>query len=636
MKKLIKSTPAKIVAFFLSFVMVLLFVFSAVITLLMVKYQFYFSDEKTVKSEILTDMANREASYISYRLEHEMSLEDYYSNKNVFYEVDDIDGNALTGNYNGENYIADGKTEHYIYVEHAETDENGDIYYTGEEIYKGDIKVYIPENMTHNDTFSLVAKIIEIGFKLKYFAILIATLSCIFAITLICFLFCAAGHTRDGIKLNYLDRLPLDFYVLLMILVGLGNAVILSEMSYNIVPSVAVILTLGSIDYFFLLGFLLSFATRIKTGTLFKNTVVYRVLRGLKRTFEKPIEYLKFTFSNLSLVRKTPLILIFAAVFEFFFIIYSYALIVNYAWEGVIIPIIILSIILFGFILYLAVILQKIKQGGEEISEGNLEHKIDTKYMFGDFKEFSDNINNINTALQNAVEERMKSEHFRVELITNVSHDIKTPLTSIINYVDLIKKEGTDNTKVNEYIGVLDRQSNRLKKLVEDLVEASKASSGNLSVELSPCNVEILLNQAVGEFSERLNNANLTPVIKTQGENIAVLADGRHLWRVFDNLLSNVCKYSMPGTRVYITVTDNQKRTEITFRNISKYELDMGANELMERFVRGDKSRNTEGHGLGLSIAESLLTLQGATLEIKVDGDLFKATVIFPKKEVYK
>ena len=631
MKKLTKSTPAKIAAFLLSYIMVLLFVFSSVITLLMVKYQFYFSNEKTVKSEILTDMANREASYISYRLDHSMNLADYYSDKNVFYQVVDLDGEVFVSNYKGEQYIASGLTEYYEYVEHAETDEDGNVYYTGEAVYKGDIMVYIPENMTHNDTFSLVAKIVEIGFNLKYFAILIATLSCIFTITLICFLFCAAGHTADGIRLNYLDRLPLDLYIAVLILLALGNAVVFSEMSYNIVPSVAGILTLGTIDYFCILGFLLSFATRIKTGTLFKNTLIYRILRGIKRTFEKPIEYLKFTFSNLSLVKKTAIIIAIAAVFEFLFILYSYALIVNYAWEGVIIPIIILSLLLFAFILYLAVVLQKIKEGGEEISEGNLNHKIDTKYMFGDFREFSEDINNINLSLQNAVEERMKSEHFRVELITNVSHDIKTPLTSIINYVDLIKKEEIDNPTVTEYIGVLDRQSTRLKKLVEDLVEASKASSGNLPVELTPCNIGVLLNQVLGEFDEKFKNADLTPVIKMQDENITVLADGRHLWRVFDNLLGNVCKYAMRGTRVYITVTDNAKRTEIIFRNISKYELNVTADELMERFVRGDKSRNTEGHGLGLSIARSLLELQNGQLKLDIDGDLFKATVIFEK-----
>ena len=632
MKNLAISTPAKIGAFILSFVMILLFAFSSCMTLLMVNYQFYFSDEKTVKSEVLTDMANREAAYVSYRLEQGLNLSDYYSNKNVFYEVVDTNGEIFVSNYKGESYLATGKSDYYTYTERAEVDENGKINYVDDYVYQGETTVYVAQNMTHNDTFSLVAKIVDIGFKLKYFAILIAVVTCIFAIVLICFLFCAAGHTKEGIKLNYLDRFPFDLYVLLMVLIGIGNAFIFSDMTYSIVPSVAVMLTLGSIDYFILLGFLLSFATRIKTGTLFKNTVVYKVLTLIKKIFEKPIEYLKFTFSNLSLVKKTAVIIVLSAVFEFFFILYSYALIVNYAWEWVIIPVTILSFLFFALILYLAVVLQKINKGGKELSIGNLDHKIDTKYMFGDFKEFSDNVNNINTALQNAVEERMKSEHFRVELITNVSHDIKTPLTSIINYVDLIKKEGTDNPKVNEYIGVLDRQSNRLKKLVEDLVEASKASSGNLSVNLSPCNVEILLNQAVGEFMERLSSADITPVIKTQGENINVLADGRHLWRVFDNLLSNVCKYSMPGTRVYITVTDNPKRTEITYRNISKYELNVCADELMERFVRGDKSRNTEGHGLGLSIAESLLALQGANLEITVDGDLFKATVVFPKK----
>lgn len=631
MKKLISSTPAKITAFILSYVMVILFVFSAVVTLLMISHQFYFSDEKTVKSEILTDMADREASYISYRLEHDMSLEDYYSNKNVYYEVVSLDGEVLDSNYKGENYIATGNIGHYIYVEHAETDENGDINYTGEHVYKGDITVYIAQNMTHNDTFSLVAKIVEVGFKLKYFAILIAFVTCISAIALICYLFCAAGHTADGIKLNYLDRLPLDFYILMMALIAIGNAVIFSEMSYNLVPSVAVMLTLGSIDYFCLLGFLLSFATRIKTSTLLKNTVIYRILRGLKKTFNKPMEYLKFTFSNLSIVKKTAIIIALTIVFEFLFILYYYELIVNYAWEGVIVLVIIISLLIFAFILYLAVVFQKIKEGGKEISEGNLNHKIDAKYMFGDFKEFSENINNINHSLQNAVEERMKSEHFRVELITNVSHDIKTPLTSIINYVDLIKKEEIDNPTVNEYIGVLDRQSTRLKKLVEDLVEASKASSGNLPVELTPCNIGVLLNQVLGEFDEKFKNAGLVPVIKMQDENITVLADGRHLWRVFDNLLGNVCKYAMSGTRVYITVTDNAKRTEIIFRNISKYELNITADELMERFVRGDKSRNTEGHGLGLSIARSLLELQGGNLELSVDGDLFKASVIFEK-----
>lgn len=632
MKKLIGSLPAKISAFILSLVMVVVFVFSAFTTLLMVDYQFYFSNEETVKAEILTDMANREVDYISYRMGYKMHLDSYYNNKNVYYKIISIDGEQLDSNYNGQKYIATSTTPHYTYNEELKEDENGNTYYVSNEIHTADITVYIAEDMKHNDIFSLVSKIVHIGFKLQYFMIVIAIISLGLTIALISYLFCAAGHGTDGrLRLNYLDKIPSDVYTCFVVAVGLGYAVIISEMSYNQVPAIAFLFAMACVGYCIALGYVLSIATRIKTGTLFKNTLIYRILRGIKDTFKKPLSYLKYTILNLSLVKRTALIIGVIAALEFFFIIYSFAMISNYLWEAVVIPVILISLIVFAVMLYFAVTLQKIKEGGDEISEGNLEHEIDTNYMFGDFKEFSENINNINSSLQIAVNERMKSEHFKVELITNVSHDIKTPLTSIINYVDLIKKEDIDNEKVKSYIEVLDRQSSRLKKLVEDLVEASKASSGNLSVELTPCNVEVLLNQALGEFVERFNKADITPILKMQRENITISADGRHLWRVFDNLLSNICKYGMAGTRAYINVTDNPKRTEIIFRNISKYELDISADELMERFVRGDKSRHTEGHGLGLSIARSLLELQGGKLELSVDGDLFKAIVIFEK-----
>jgi signal transduction histidine kinase len=227
------------------------------------------------------------------------------------------------------------------------------------------------------------------------------------------------------------------------------------------------------------------------------------------------------------------------------------------------------------------------------------------------------------------VNEKMRSERFKTELITNVSHDIKTPLTSIINYVDLIKKEEIGNETARQYIEVLDRQSGRLKKLVEDLVEASKASSGSLSVELVPCDVTVLLTQTLGEFEDKLNKRGLTPVVNTPEQPLRILADGRHLWRIFDNLMGNICKYALYGTRVYIDVKNEQGRAVITFRNISENQLNVSADELMERFVRGDKSRNTEGSGLGLSIAKSLAELQGGVMELNVDGDLVKASVIF-------
>ena len=224
----------------------------------------------------------------------------------------------------------------------------------------------------------------------------------------------------------------------------------------------------------------------------------------------------------------------------------------------------------------------------------------------------------------------MKSEHFKTELITNVSHDIKTPLTSIINYVDLLTKEDVENPKVQEYLEVLTRQSARLKKLIEDLIEASKASSGVLKVNWAKCVPEVLLTQAAGEYEERLEQKNLELVIHHPQEELVVLADGRHLWRVFDNLLSNIYKYAQPGTRVYLDLEQDEKNVSIIFRNVSKNPLHMSGEELQERFVRGDSSRNTEGSGLGLSIARSLTELMNGTFGLLIDGDFFKVTLTFP------
>ena len=225
----------------------------------------------------------------------------------------------------------------------------------------------------------------------------------------------------------------------------------------------------------------------------------------------------------------------------------------------------------------------------------------------------------------------MKSERFKAELITNVSHDLKTPLTSIINYVDLLKMQGLDSPRAPEYLEVLDRKSQRLKKLTEDLVEASKASTGSLPVHLERLGMVQLFQQAAGEFEERFAQAGLTVVPGLPAEELWILADGRHLWRVIDNLLSNCNKYALPGTRIYADVFRRDGRVVLTLKNVSRQQLNMPAEQLMERFVRGDQARSTEGSGLGLSIARSLTELQGGQFGIEIDGDLFKAAVSFPE-----
>ena len=252
--------------------------------------------------------------------------------------------------------------------------------------------------------------------------------------------------------------------------------------------------------------------------------------------------------------------------------------------------------------------------------------------MILDLKDAANNLNSIGKGMSLAVEERTKSDRMKTELITNVSHDIKTPLTSIINYSDLIMKEPAGSEKIAEYSEILHRQSEKLKRLIDDLVETSKATTGNLEVNLAPCSVNEMLTQAEGEYEQKLDAAGLTLVSNMPEKTVTIMADGRRLWRVFDNLLNNACKYALSGTRVYMSLEEKGNEAVITFKNTSREALNISSDELMERFVRGDKSRNsgTEGNGLGLAIARSLTELQNGKLDLFIDGDLFKAELRFP------
>jgi signal transduction histidine kinase len=265
------------------------------------------------------------------------------------------------------------------------------------------------------------------------------------------------------------------------------------------------------------------------------------------------------------------------------------------------------------------------------MAEGNLESPVDTKHMFYDFKTIGECINSTGAGLEIAVNERMKSERFKTELISNVSHDIKTPLTSIISYVELLKEQPAGEPANPEYLETLERQSVKLKKLLEDLIEASKASTGNLKAELEPCNVNTVLYQVIGEYEEKLSASQLDLRVNVPEEPISIMADTKHLQRVLDNLFINVSKYSQPGTRVYVNLSAGSDETAIEIKNTSKEPLNMTTDELLERFARGDSSRGSEGNGLGLSIAQSLMELMNGKLKLVVDGDLFKVILLFPR-----
>ena len=271
-------------------------------------------------------------------------------------------------------------------------------------------------------------------------------------------------------------------------------------------------------------------------------------------------------------------------------------------------------------------------RGAQNMAKGDLDRKISTKYMFGAFRDFADQLNALADAVQVAAAKQMRSERMKTELITNVSHDIKTPLTSLINYVDLLQKPHTEEEGA-AYLEVLQRQSQRLKKLVDDLMDMSKASSGNVSVDISRIDAAETINQALGEFADKLALAELTPVFRGPDKPVVMMADGKLVWRVMSNLLGNAVKYALPGTRLYVDLTEQDGKVAISLKNISREELNVSADELLERFVRGDASRNTEGSGLGLNIAQSLMELQRGQLQLLVDGDLFKVTLVFPGAE---
>lgn len=281
-------------------------------------------------------------------------------------------------------------------------------------------------------------------------------------------------------------------------------------------------------------------------------------------------------------------------------------------------------------ILYGANCFGRLLEGAKRMRSGDLESKVDDKYLVGCFREFAGELNGLADVAMVAAQNQLKSERMKTELITNVSHDIKTPLTSIINYVDLLEKPHTPE-EAQSYVEVLSRQSQRLKKLIDDLMEMSKASTGNIQVEIGEIDAVEAVTQALGEFSDKLTAAGLTPVFHQSEENIMLLADGRLLWRAMSNVLSNAVKYALPGTRLYVDVSATQDKAIISFKNISGAQLNISAEELMERFVRGDSSRNTEGSGLGLNIAKSLMELQKGQLQLLVDGDLFKVTLVFPR-----
>lgn len=440
----------------------------------------------------------------------------------------------------------------------------------------------------------------------------------------------------------------IEFLLCMLLLEGIP-AIMINYGSGSMEVGMVLISMTAGVMVWIAIAWFQNMVTRLKCKSFWRTTEIYYGYKLIKdswgyiskfckwfwNVFTKPFKVIGKAFGKVlhGVGVNTPLfwggLLIFGAVslVEFYAII-------EIAWHGDPVLFWVIKVVEVVALIIILYHMKELHAGSKRVASGDMSQPIDIERMYWKFREHGENINKVSDGIALAVEERMKSERFKTELITNVSHDIKTPLTSIINYVDLIKKEEVQDEKLLEYIDVLDRQSARLKKLIEDLMEASKASTGNLTVNLEECDIEVLLTQVIGEFEEKLQKNQLEVVVDKPDHPVKMMADGRHLWRILDNLLNNACKYSLPGSRVYVALKQEGNEAVITFKNISKTALNIPSDELMERFVRGDSSRNTEGSGLGLSIAQSLTELMQGSMKLDIDGDLFKVTLRFPMMRV--
>ena len=479
-----------------------------------------------------------------------------------------------------------------------------------------------PEDISYSNSFYLQKIIYDLFERHPNYPTYIIPITSIAIIGMIIYLVWAIGHEKgkEGINLNGIDKFSfevLTFFTFLLVGIMFGGFI--GGLNYYIPREllIPIVSMCYIIAYSALALYVTTIIKRIKAKEFWHTFTIYRIYRWLKNKFRKTFR----DDENNKIKTNRKIILLYIL-----FIIVSYILSGAGSFLSVILLLAFWIWVLYKLLEYNKK-MNKIQTALQEIYEGKSDVHLNEEELTGVLKSMAKYINDIAGGFSNAIEQSLKSERLKTELITNVSHDIKTPLTSIINYVDLLKKEDINNATIEQYIAILDKKSQRLKKLIEDLVEASKVSSGNVKLNLETINLKELINQAIGEFEDKFKEKELKIDLDITNEDVKIQADNRYMYRIIDNLFSNISKYAMQNTRVYINLQKTQKEIKLEIKNISATKLNISAEELMQRFVRGDKSRYTEGSGLGLSIAESLTEIQGGIFKISIDGDLFKVTL---------
>ena len=495
-------------------------------------------------------------------------------------------------------------------------------YYIADELDNFEIYSYLDKVAFNNSISFSVQQVVYNMFKENPNAPMYTIpISAILLIAIIIYLVWAIGHTKESskIELNGIDKLSYEILsILVFFVIGILISIVIGNIESRMPQKIAVSIFIVSYVGIYASSMLWFTTTikRIKAKKFWHSFLVYKIYSWLKRLIKK--SYNKIT--DKTDISKTVIVLYIA-----FLLVQAILFSLSGSFLGTLLIIVFWIWVLFKLLEYTKKI-NNINEALKNIYEGNPNVHLTEEEQKGVLKQMSKYINDIAGGFTNAIEQSLKSERLKTELITNVSHDIKTPLTSIINYVDLLKKEEINNAKIEQYIAILDKKSQRLKKLIEDLVEASKVSSGNVKLNIENININELLKQTIGEFEDKFEKKNLKIDLELPNKDVIIQADSRYMYRIIENLFSNITKYAMEGTRVYIELK-NINGIQIEMKNISKDKLNISSEELMQRFVRGDKSRYTEGSGLGLSIAKSLVELQGGEFLIEIDGDLFKVTI---------
>ncbi len=623
MKRIRSSTLAKIIAVFSFFLALLLLAVCTVGVAFLIDNDAFFDGGKSLENQAL------DAAAYNYEVRlHEFANECYFENFlderefndlfgedncNYFFTLTDENGKVVLSNYSTKQTLREyGESEFWCYrqTEIWENDNPQIVEYE----HRLTLKDGIRAELSAKDRIYYYLTFTQVLTKNRYLVLVSVPVLLIVCIALVVFLCCAAGHHPDvdGVIPNLVDRIPLELFLGILCAVAL----IVGCLLYNIINGDAAVIGVLLLLLPFGLWTLLTIATRFKTQTLFSNTLTAWLLQSIAKLFRM--------ISRIALYWQVLAVWIGVSFVELFAMIAT-------DHDGYFPFWLIEKLLLTPLLIWITIQLQELRAGGKALANGRTDHTVDTSRMLPVLREHGEHLNGIGDGLKLAVADSLKSERMRSELIANVSHDIKTPLTSIINYVDLLQKEGLNGEHAADYLNVIERQSARLKKLTVDLIEASKASSGAIKVDVTNVDIHILLTQAIAEYEERFQASALTVITKFDNAVGSVRADGRLLWRVFDNLLGNICKYTKADTRVYITCETVNDTVRIYFKNISAEPLDISPDELTERFVRGDRSRGTEGSGLGLSIAKSLTELQGGSFDIHIDGDLFKVLITLNK-----